>query len=267
MTRKKIRVSIGRKKDLQQPDEVMSALQGTYSTIEKYRYLIIAAIAVVLVVVLAVSGWVSWRASRRQETTESFFKVFEIRAAEVKAPGEESEEAAEGTYPTEAAKYEALAEAVSTFIDEEASGPIEDAARLVLVGAYAHLDRSDEAIRELEAFLDSEGETTLKPIVLENLGTLKVRAGDPEAAAGHFREMESVATVPYFKARALMHLGDLANPALPSAKGEKDAAAARELYGKALELLPEEEEQGPLPSLTSLARHDVQVRLLLTPGT
>jgi len=270
MARKKIRKVGSRKKNLQQPDEVMSALQDTYSVIEKFKYWIIGAIAGAIVLVLGISAFVSWQASRLQADTEAFFKVFEIHLAEVTAPAEpeeggEPEEPAEGTYPTEQARYEALASATQGFIDEHGGGAIEDAARLLLVSAYTRLDKNEEAAAELEAFLDSEGDSTLKPLVLENLGALKLRNGDAAGAAARFEEMQASSGVPYFKARALVHLGDMNNPALSASEGEKDAAKAREFYAKALALLPEEAEEGIMPSLVSMARHDVQVRLLLTP--
>ena len=272
MARKKIRKGVGRRKELEQPDEVMSALQGTYGTIEKYKYWIIGAIAASLVLVLGISAYVSWRASARQVDTEAFFKVLEIHLAEVVAPAEaaEGEEAPpvdseDNTYPTEDAKYQALAAAVEGFIDEHGGGTIEDAARLLLVSAYTRLGKNEEAIVELEAFLNDEGDSTLKPLVLENLGALKLRTGDAAGAATRFEEMQNATAVPYFQALALIHLGDLANPALRTAAGDKDAGAARGFYAKALELLPDEPDEGLMPSLASMARHDVQVRLLLTP--
>jgi predicted negative regulator of RcsB-dependent stress response len=270
MARKKIRKGSGRKKELEQPDEVMSALQDTYSVIERYKYWIIGSIVVAIVAVLGVSGFVSWRGSKRMENTEAFFKVFEIHLAEVVEPeepaeGEEPAAPPEGTYPTETAKYEALAAATQGFIDEHGGGAIDDAARLLLVSAYTRLGKNEEAASELETYLADEGDSTLKPLVLENLGALKLRTGDASGAAAQFEAMQSSSTVPYFKARALVHLGDMANPVLVSAKGDKDAASARDYYQKALELLPEETEEGMLPSLTAMARHDVQVRLLLTP--
>ena len=274
MARKKIRKSVGRKKELQQPDEVMSALQGTYSTIDKYKYWIIGAIAASLVLVLGVSAYVSWSASARKVDTEAFFKVFEIHLAEVVAPAEvgdeeDGEEPAddpeEGTYPSEEAKYQALAAAVEGFIDEHGGGAIEDAARLLLVSAYTRLGKNEEAVAELETFLNDAGDSTLKPLVLENLGALKLRTGDAAGAATRFEEMQNATAVPYFQALALIHLGDLANPVLLSAAGDKDGGAARGFYEKALELLPDEPDEGLMPSLASMARHDVQVRLLLTP--
>lgn len=275
MARKKIRKGVGRKKELQQPDEVMSALQGTYSTIDRYKYWIIGAIAASLLVVLGVSAYVSWSASARQADTEAFFKVFEIHLAEVVAPpetgdeedGEEpADEPEEGTYPSEETKNQALAAAVEGFIDEHGGGAIEDAARLLLVSAYTRLGKNEEAVAELEAFLKDEGDSsTLKPLVLENLGALKLRIGDAAGAAARFEEMQKATAVPYFQALALIHLGDLANPTLRLAAGDKDAGAARVFYEKALELLPDEPDEGLMPSLASMARHDVQVRLLLTP--
>ena len=101
--------------------------------------------------------------------------------------------------------------------------------------------------------------------MLENLGALKLRSGDTAAAVARFEEMQASTAVPYFKARALVHLGDMVNPALRSAVGDKDADAARGFYEKALELLPIETDEGLMPSLLAMARHDVQVRLLLTP--
>ncbi len=270
MARKKIRKGGGRKKELEQPDEVMSALQDTYSVIEKYKFWIIGAIAAAIVLVLGVSGFVSWRSSKRMENTEAFFKVFEIHLAEVFEPeepaeGEEPVTPPEGSYPTEEAKYEALATATQGFIEEHGGGSIEDAARLLLVSAYTRLGKNEEAATELETYLDDEGDSTLKPLVLENLGALKLRNGDASGAAAQFEAMQAASTVPYFKARALVHLGDMANPALESAQGDKDAAAARDYYEKALEILPVETDEGMLPSLSAMARHDVQVRLLLTP--
>ena len=270
MARKKIRTGTGRKRELEQPDEVMSALQDTYSVIEKYKFWIMGALVAAIVAVLGVSGFVSWRSSKRMENTEAFFKVYEIHLAEVVEPvepeeGEEAAAPAEGTYPTDAAKYEALATATQGFIEEHGGGAIEDAARLLLVSAYTRLDKNEEAAAELETYLEDEGDSTLKPLVLENLGALKLRSGDPTGAVSSFEEMQSSSTVPYFKARALVHLGDMVNPSLASSKGEKDAGAARGYYEKALELLPAETEDGLMPSLVSMARHDVQVRLLLTP--
>lgn len=270
MARKKIRTGTGRKRELEQPDEVMSALQDTYSVIEKYKFWIMGALVAAIVAVLGVSGFVSWRSSKRMENTEAFFKVYEIHLAEVVEPvepeeGEEAAAPAEGTYPSEEAKYEALATATQGFIDEYGGGAIEDAARLLLVSAYTRLGKNEEAAAELETYLADEGDSTLKPLVLENLGALKLRTGDASGASAQFEAMQTASTVPYFKARALVHLGDMANPVLASAKGDKDASSAREYYEKALELLPEETDEGMLPSLSAMARHDVQVRLLLTP--
>ncbi len=269
MARKKIRKVGGRKKELQQPDEVMSALQDTYSVIDKYKYWIMGAIAGAIVLVLGVSGFTSWKSAQRQADTEAFFEVFKVHLAEVVEPaeieGDDPEAPAEDTYPSEQDKYEALAAATQVFIDEHGGGAIEDAARLLLVSAYTRLGKNEEAAGELETFLNDEGDSTLKPLVLENLGALKLRSGDAAGATARFEEMQASTKVPYFKARALVHLGDMANPALGSSQGEKDAAAARELYNKALELLPTDADEGVLPSLLSMARHDVQVRLLLTP--
>lgn len=270
---KKIRKNTGRKQQLQQPDEVMKSLQGTYSFIEKYKFLIIGAIALSIVTIVAISAYTSYAENTKVAEADAFYHVFEVVQAPVVAPAdlEEGTQPPANSFPTEAAKFEKVAAELNTFISEHGSSDIKDAAILLLASAYTRIDKNDEAVSQFNTFLADAKDGCLQSLAQENLGMISLKKGDSAAAAKYFEAMQAASNVPYLQARALVHLGDIANPSVTVAGADsKDAAKSVEYYKKALELMPADAEKGKasaslLPDLQTLTRRDIQMRLLLTP--
>ncbi len=284
---KKIRkVAGGRKKELQQPDEVMSALQDTYNVIDEHKKLIIGAIALMIAIILATSGYMSWQEKQTTTRNESFSKVFELIEREVATPepveAEESdnpdEEAlpeanedpavAEDSFASETAKYEAITEKVAEFIASENAADMLQAARLIEVSANMKLGKNEVALESLRSFTEEYPGSSLGSVVLENMGVLNMRLGQFEAARKQFETMKEVSAIPYYRARAMIHLGDMLNPVLGSGNGDaKDLKKARALYQEALELLPEADPASLMALYASDPKNEVKLRLLLTPSS
>lgn len=245
---------------LKQPDQVMTGLQTTYSFLDKYKYYIVGGFSAVVVVLLAISWFVDYREGKKEELAQNFFEAFKYTEAVV---GEYA--LAPGGVPkfnTAGEKYAKVNEALGAFLEENSSETIADTARLVLASNQMELGDYEKAYALLQEYATNVPDSTLTPIVYENMGYACVHLGKLEEAAAHFNQMKGATTNPYLVARALLHLGDMSNPGA-SAGGDKDTKKARDFYQEALEFLPEAEEGAEPDPVVVRTRQEIELRLSL----
>jgi len=248
---------------LKQPDQVMTKLQTTYVFLDKFKYHIVGGFFGVVVILLGISWFMEYRKDRRQDMAQAFFDAFKYFDAPVgtEAPPPEGME----SFPTAEAKFTKLGEELTAFLEEHSSEDISDTARLVLASTKMELGDYEGAHALLTQVLENKPDTSLAPIVLENVGYACIHLGKAEEAVSHFERMKESSSNPYVMARALVHLGDLRNPGATGAPVEKDREKALEFYQQALELLPEQEEEAgeagdPAMALT---RQEIETRISL----
>jgi hypothetical protein len=257
----KIRKNVGKKKNLDAPDEVMEKLQDTYSFIDDYKFIIIGVIAGFIALILVISGVTTWNSHSRQKNADAMRAIFETMGKSVEAPAEGVAAPADGSvYATQADKDKAVLGSIDAFL-ADAGGDSEKAGRLLRASLMGQSGAAAEATKELSELVTEDAFATLAPVVFEGLGSLANKAGQKDKAAEWFGKMKDSTGVPYIKAMALIHLGDLANPML----GGTSAAEAVKSYEAALKELPESKDAAAKADLSILARQDAELRLLLTP--
>jgi len=243
---------------LSQPDQVMSGLKTTYSFLDEYKYYMVGGF-LAIVVVLLVSSWVAgYLESRESQTAQELFDA--LKNADAPVGEEVTAPPGVTVFKTPEEKFGKLSESLNAFLSEHDSGAIADTARLSLAAAQMELGKNEDAVTLLSGLLEELGDTSLAPIVHENLAYAHLRLGQVDKATEHFKQMGELTTNPYLKARSLVHLGDLANPFATVAGAQKDKDGARKLYQDALELLPVPEEETADPVVT-LTRQEIQLRL------
>lgn len=262
----KIRKNVGRKKDLAQPDELTTKLRDAYTIIDDYKFLILGVIGSMIVLVLIVSGISSWGHYREQKAAEAMKTVFSVLAKPVEPPIEGQAAPVPGkevtSYPTEEAKSKEVQSTITKLLEEGAGGA-EDTAEVLSAAIGALGGKSPEALARLETFAAESDYASFQTLLNEDLGIAYAKSGKNDKAKEWFLKMKESSPAPYFKARALIHIGDLDNPLLG---GKGTAAQARKSYEEALKLLPEnKDEKDSRLDVGIFARQDVQMRLLLTP--
>lgn len=246
---------------LNQPDQVMTGLTTTYGFLDKFKVHIVAGFAAVIVILLAISWFVDYRESSHTEEAQAFFEAFKSFEAPVGADLQVPEGIP--TFNTDEDKFTKLAQDMQGFLDDNSSAEIAVTARLVLASAKMELGQYDEAYTLLNEYLSDVPDSPLVPLVLENLGYASLHLGKVEQAVEHFNKMKDSSPNPYLKARALLHLGDVVNPATSAYGGEKDPAKSKAFYEEALSLIPEATEEAALDPTLSLTRDEILLRLAL----
>lgn len=248
---------------LNQPDQVMTGLATTYAFLDKWKYYIVGGFSSVVVVLLAVSWWSSYQENKRVELAQSFFDAFKY----FDAPVGENAVARDGlpAFKTEEEKFTKLADEMDAFLKENSSQDIAETAHLVKATAKMELRDFEAAYQELKAYIDADPESSLGPMVLENLGYACVNLGKIDEAIGYFEKMDESSADAFVSAMALVHLGDLYHPGAMTVSSDKDGEKARRYYEQALELLPKvEDEEGLIPDRSlELTRDMIRNRIAL----
>jgi predicted negative regulator of RcsB-dependent stress response len=239
----------------------MEKLQDTYSFIDDYKFIILGVIGGFIALILIISGISTWNSHSKQQNADAMRAVFETMGKTVEAPAEGATTPTDGSvYATQADKDKAVLAAIDTFL-ADAGGASEKAGRVLRASLMGQSGAGAEAAKEISELVGDDAFATLAPVLYENLGALALKAGQKDQAAQWFGKMKDATAVPYIKAMALIHLGDLANPML----GGNNAGEAVKSYEAALKELPESKDAAAKADLSILARQDAELRLLLTP--
>lgn len=251
-----------------QPDQVMTTLQKTYATLDKFKMHLIFGFVGIVVILLGVSWFLSYREGSQKDVAKSFFDAFRYASAPV---GEDAKPV--GSLPafkTEAEKNAKLTTELEAFVADNGDTHIGPTAQLALAAVHMETEKFQEAYDVFASAVEREELAALKPILLENLAFAALRLGKFDEAEKRFNEMRDSSPNPFIKARALVHLGDMANPGTASVATAKDAQKARDFYKQATDLFPENPEAADdLTALFKLfdpakeIRSSVQVRLAL----
>jgi predicted negative regulator of RcsB-dependent stress response len=229
------------RKELKQQDEVMTSLQRVYEWLRHYRlHLIVGALALIVVLLVA-SGVSSWLDSSSREVAVAFDKAFRpVTAAVTTSP--EPDDAPEvalrppaETFPTEEARAKAATERLGAFLAEHEGSSLASAARLGLASIEFDQGQYEQAQQKLSGFLADDDESPIAPYVLEHLGLAAAQQKKFEEA-GQWLGRLAQSPSPYFQALGQLHVGDLANPRVPSAAA-KDPAKAKAAYEQGLAAL------------------------------
>ncbi|GEM_PF-6203149 len=253
-----------------QHDQVMTTLQKTYGTLDKYKLHIVVGFVGLIVVLLGISGLLSLREGGQTDSSKAFFEAFRLSAAPV---GPDAKPA--GTlkpFKTEADRDAALSTALKSFLDEHGGDAVADAARFAYASVLLDMGETQQAHDLLAGLVESEPVGQFKGLLLKNLAHTSLLLGKFEDAEKFYSQLNEISLDPTVKARALMYLGDLYNPATDSIKSSKDAAKARDFYEQAMKLFPETPEENALPAELALpkaydaageVRKDVLLRMAL----
>lgn len=262
------KIKIKQENGLGQPDQVMTTLQTTYGVLDKYKMHLVVGFIASVVVLLCISWFFSHRENSKKETAKAFFEAFRYSAAPV---GEDAKPA--GSLPafkTEAEKNAKLTTELEAFMADNSDSEIAMTAQLALAAVHMETEKYQEAYDAFKAAFEGDELAILKPILLENLGFAALRLGKFDEAEKRFAEMRDSTANPFVKARALVHLGDLANPGTSSVASTKDASKARDFYKQATDLFPENPEAAldPMQAFKLFdpakeVRNDIKVRLSL----
>ena len=241
MARKIKRMS---RKELRQPDEVMTGLQLAYEWLRKYRVYIAVGAAGLLVVLLGASGLSSWISGRARDKAADFDTAYAVLYAEVgpEAPvivpppaGDEKKDKKE-RFETAEAKAKAAVERLQAYLGENEGSDLGDLATLGLASAFYAQKKWDDAGARLKAYLDDSGDSPLKAQVIENLGLVAMNNGKIEDAKKQFEELAKIGGA-YRQAVAEAYLGDLFNPTFGGPRPGTSADEAKKHYEAALAAL------------------------------
>lgn len=232
------------RKELKQQDEVMTSLQRVYEWLRRYRlHLIVGALALVAAL-LAASGISGWMESSQRDVAVAFDEAYAPVVATVApnpaeepldAPPEALAEAADDTFATEEERTAAAVQRLDAFLSEHDGSPLADEASLGLAAVRFQQGQYDKAASLWAQFLDERDDSPIAPFVAEELGLAAAQQKKFDEASKWFgRLIES--SSPYFKALGHLHLGDLANPKVPS-DAPKDKAKAKAAYEQGLAAL------------------------------
>lgn len=229
------------RKELKQQDEVMTSLQHVYEWLRRYRvHLIVGALALVAAL-LAASGVSGWLDSSQREVAVAFDEAFAPVVAPVapnapdEAPADQPAVAEPQSYPTEEARAAAAVEKLDSFLSEHGGSPLADEARLGLAAVRYEQGQYEQAQQLLSQFLEDRDDSPISPFVVEELGLAAAAQKKYDEAAQWYGRLVQSAS-PYFKALGNLHLGDLANPKVPS-EAPKDKAKAKAAYEQGLAAL------------------------------
>lgn len=188
---------------------------------------------------------------------ESTAAVFEAAAAPVIAPSDNPDEPpptrTDKTYPTEAARAEAVLAAGTANEGKSAS-----AIAVLLGGAKASKGDREGQLQALNPALETAKGTALELPLREQKASALQALGKTAEAAAEWEAVAKLAVTDFTKALAKARIGDLYNPAGGNKAG--DAAKAKAAYEEALKLARPGDKDPPAGSLAFLAA-DVRGKL------
>ena len=217
---------------LTQPDQVMTGLQTTYGTLDKYKVHIVVTFVAVVVLMLVARWIVDMRQDAEKEVATAYFAALKTEEPE----GEKGKRL----------------EALQAFVQANPDSGAAVLASSVIGASFLEDGAADKATEQWGGLLQHPDATFLLLQAHENMGFAALATGDFAKAEGHFLQMRDLATSPYVKARALMHLGDMTHPALKELKGAKDAEKSRGYYDEAAKVLPDPEDPAAEMALREL---------------
>lgn len=236
------------------PDQVMTTLATTYGWLGKYKLHIVILVGAVFAVLLAISGIASLLESRTAARGAEFEEAFKVTRATV---GEEKPANSKDLhFNTVAEKNDAFASKLADFVEQYKDTDIALAASIELGAVQVEQGKNDEAMANLTLGTNNEAYASFEVVIVERLGIAALQAGKIEEAQTHFQAMKEKATAPVLKARATIHLGDMANPLVTSVAGTKSRDKAEALYKEALELVKEPEGGEDVDTLRQLILRD-----------
>lgn len=233
------------RKELHEPDQVMSNLQHVYEWLRHYRWYLAIGAGLLLALLLGISGLSHYSQSKERAVAEDFARAYAPVLVPVGSAEEAADEAAapakkEGdlpaSYPTAEEKQKVAAERLQGFVTAHAGTPLAALAALQLGAIAFEQKKWADAEAKMKEFLDKNPALGLDPIVIENLGLAALAQNKAAEAETWFKKLAESESA-YFKALALRHLGDLYNPAQPGDAAVKGADKAKAQYEAAVAAL------------------------------
>ena len=205
--------------ELQKAEEVQESLEGLWDWIRKYRYILGGSLVLLCVVAVGYSIWDSSVEDGLKEESAAFAQAMDTYDGVV-GEGEPEQPA---DFATDKAKYTTALERLQAFGASHSGAILAPLAKLAEGPAHYALEDWDKDIAVVQEYLDANGDSSLSPVLYQQLGLAEKRAGRAENAAGHFQKMTESSDW-WFQATGYIHLGDLHNGGLGSTAPKSDTA-------------------------------------------
>lgn len=239
------------------PDIVEAELWSLSDWMEKHWKPVVIGLVGVSVVWGGLGVYQIIAASSEQSRAESTAAVFETAAAPVVAPSDSPDAPpptrTDKTYPTEAARAEAVLAA-----GKEGDGKSAAAIGVLLGGAKASKGDREGQLQALNPAIESAKGTALELPLREQKASALQALGKTAEAAAEWDAVGKLAVTDFTKALAKARIGDLYNAATGSKAS--DPAKAKAAYEEALKLARPGDKDPPAGSLAFLAA-DVRGKL------
>jgi predicted negative regulator of RcsB-dependent stress response len=179
--------------------ETLAAV-GDFWTTNRQR-LLTGALALLLLVA-GIGGFSWWRGQRAAAAAAGLSQAMSMAQAQILS----SPQAPAGSFPTEAARDEAMLKKLAEVAGAYAGTPAGLTARYEAAALLSRLGREAEAQREFQAVADRAGSSLYGRMAQLGIADLQVRAGRFEPAITTFRELAARADTDMPADGILMHL-------------------------------------------------------------
>ena len=175
-------------------NEVADTLQGAFIQLEQNRKVILTIAGSVLAVAAIWGGYAYFTAQKEAKAGALLAQALVIAEAQVvppiaPAPGQTAPPAAPGTYPTEAAKLEAVLPKFQAVADAYPSTQSGISARYHAAAGLTALGKSDQARTQYEAVMTADGRGLYGRMARLGIAELDVKAGKFDPAIATLREL------------------------------------------------------------------------------
>ncbi|MBN2498789.1 MAG: tetratricopeptide repeat protein [Deltaproteobacteria bacterium] len=219
------------RKQLKQPDEFVSFFQRSVTWLDENKILVTTLVLACALVVVGVFGFRWYFEAAEEKASMAFMSAHKIYTAKV-TPNPEADESAtqaDGTYPSEEAKYRAALDAFEGVRKLHSGSKTSSLATYFIAECQRRLGMHAEAVESFEAYLREEGpKAPLAPFAIEGIGATLESQGELDKARKHYRRLTEK-PFEHNDDRGLYHLARLEQK---SGNGQKAAALFAEILQK-----------------------------------
>lgn len=247
-------------KDVKKPDKFVVVMTRFLDVVKNYGLWVVSGVGAVLFALLMIHFIGKWEESRSEKEIKRYDELYERIASfnsayadgieEFMRKGREALTAEDKTRLGEviAKRKNGISDLLKGVEDFYTSTGDSFTGMLATLYSAALLGESgnfQEAASRISAYLEKNPSTPLRSVLYENLGILYGAMGEVQEAEKSFEKMASGEGT-LVRVQAMIHSGDLYNPAFAKKRGGADAEKARGFYEKAIAEFSSDETMLPL---------------------